>query len=349
MNLWIGVAPTIAQRHLDTAHVLIKQLRDLGFDAAFAEARMQAEAGAGVYIDLVPALNRQQPTPRQVALDGPETLLERTLRVLPLNVEELPLLVEGESKIVRLWTNNVVAIRFKPMVYSVTTNSYRPAPGTDVVRARFTSQLFREMARCEPRDGVTPHSAFLAEIPSPAGPLVIQRKVETCNIETRIKRYHIGSPLHRYRYTERYPTTQSAGPLKRWTRFDQPVVCFDWRHPLRDEAGNDLADEPISDDYAGVWMRDIDYAKRMARSTFLWLEQRFERAGIRLIDMCIFIGQDGRTIYGEISPDCMRARLDTGDLAAAEAEARGQWWPNGAPDQLQYNYEDFYQRVFGAD
>jgi phosphoribosylaminoimidazole-succinocarboxamide synthase len=264
--------------------------------------------------------------------------------------EALPLLVEGESKIVRKWTEKVVVIQFKPTVYSFTANRYGEAPGSDIIRLKFTAAVFRLMASTRFNVGAIPQSAFLAEIESPRhGPLLVERKVADCNLEVRIKRYHIGSPVHRYRYTERYQSAQNNGPITRWSRLDFPVVCFDWRHPLFDEDDNRLADEPLSDDYAALWMYDVGYAKEMARQTFIWLERIYEDAGIRLIDMCIFIDQEGRTIYGEISPDCMRVRLDLGDPARAEAADKDLWRSGRTPEALRRRYEELYLRLFGTE
>jgi phosphoribosylaminoimidazole-succinocarboxamide synthase len=290
-----------------------------------------------------PAGNSRQ---RPVSVTGPETLLERTIRVLPLDFDSLPLLVEGESKIVRKWTDRLVAIRFKPTVYSYTANRYGEVPGTDWSRLKFTAALFRLMAATKFENDAVPRSAFIAQYETADGPLLIERMVETCNLEVRVKRYHIGSPLHRYRYTEKYPTRYGGSPLVRWSRLDSPVVCFDWRHPLFDEEQNRLPDEPLPDDYAALWIDDFTYAKQVAKQTFLWMERLFETADLRLIDMCIFIDRSGRTIYGEISPDCMRVRLDLNDPSRSEAADKDLWRGGHSPDALRTRYEQLYQRLF---
>jgi phosphoribosylaminoimidazole-succinocarboxamide synthase len=255
-------------------------------------------------------------------------------------------LFEGESKQVRLWTDRVVAIRFKPTIYSHTDNCYGEGAGTDDLRVRFSAGVFRRMADTEWEAGIAPRSAFLAEVETDEGPLLIQRRVVTCNLETRIKRFHIGSPLHRYRFTERYRTTQSCGPLRRWSRLDSPVVCFDWRHPLVDEAGRRLADEPISDDYAAVWMENVDHAKELARNTFLWLERWFADADLCLVDMCLFIDRGGEVIYGEISPDCMRVRFGLGDPAVAPSGDKDVWRSGGSSTAVRAAYMELCKRLF---
>jgi phosphoribosylaminoimidazole-succinocarboxamide synthase len=322
------------QRHRDqvrfesTEEWLGKRLDELGFGA---------DAGRSAIAQALPTAGDE---PRSATL-------ERALRELPIDFDALPVAFEGESKSVRLWTDRVVVMRFKPTVYSYTHNRYGEAPGTDVVRLRFAAALFREMAALSWPGHVAPRSAFLAELDTAEGPLLVQRRVETCNVETRVKRFHIGSPLHRYLYTDRYETNQACGPLRAWSRLDRPVVCFDWRHPLVDEEGRRLADEPISDDYAAVWIDDVPAAKELARGTFTWLERRFAGAGLQLVDMCLFIDRAGRSIYGEISPDCMRVRLGLGDPGRAKSADKDVWRRGGSAGSVLDAYREIYERLFG--
>src|SRR5262249_15058441 len=134
-------------------------------------------------------------------------------------------------------------------------------------------------------------------------------------------------------------------PLQRWSRFERPVVCFDWRHPLEDESGNRLADEPVSDDYAAVWIDDVARAKSLARSAFEWIERRFHRVGLQLIDICFFIDRTGTVLYGEISPDCMRVRSH----ASSDAEAldKDHWRFGGEPGEVLARYRQLHELVFG--
>lgn len=344
MKIWISSDDLFTSY----AYELVSQLTALDFEAAVDETGNIEESATNALIYLsAHADDRNTTSRRHVAVEGYETLLERTLRALPLHFEQLPLLVEGESKIVRSWTDKVVVMQFKPTVYSYTMNRYGVVSGTDESRIKFTAELFRKMAQIVSSNGVVLQNAFLAEIPSPDGLLLVQKKIEPSNLEVRVKRYHIGSPLHRYRYTEHYASTQTCGPLKRWSRLDEPVVCFDWRNPLQDDEGNRLADEPISDDYASVWMYNVAHAKELARQTFLWMEELFASAGIKLIDMCLIIDREGKMIYGEISPDSMRVRMSLDDPASSEAAAKDVWRAGGSGDALRKNYDKIYARVFG--
>ncbi len=348
MKISIKTNQSASNQRKMRAQSLAANLVELGFNAEYGESFFSEGKADEIHLDI----ESDKASPNQISqtlpLDAPDLLLEQIFKILPLNFDDLPLLIEGESKIVRLWTDKLVVTRFKPTVYSFTANRYGEVPGTEIVRLKFTAALFRRM-RSAKFDGnmVTPQSAFVAEIENERdGLLLIEKRVESCNIETRIKRYHIGSPVHRYLFTEKYSTVQNNSPLVRWSRFENPVVCFDWRHPLVDESGKRLADEPVSDDYAAVWMYNVPYAKELARQTFLWMEKMFEAANLRLIDMCIFIDRAGEMIYGEISPDCMRVRLNLNDPAIAASADKDLWREGKEPETLLLRYEELYNRLF---
>lgn len=271
------------------------------------------------------------------------SMLEQVLSQIDVDFQTLPLLVRGDSKEIRLLTPKIALARLLPTVYSFTYNRYGEVPGTDEVRTRFSAELFRKMAT----DPGPFHlgSAFLGLVKTKNGILLAEQVVDTCNIEVRVKRFHIGSPLHRYLYMDRHHRRNDGAPLLRWTRFEKPVVCFDWRHPLQDENGKRLADEPLSDDYAALWIDNLPAAKKLARDAFLWIEQQFTRAGLQLVDICFFIDRTGTVLYGEISPDCMRVR----DRASADAEAfdKDLWRSGGSPEEVLTRYRSLYELVFG--
>ncbi|MBD8546791.1 phosphoribosylaminoimidazolesuccinocarboxamide synthase [Sphingomonas sp. CFBP 8760] len=270
-------------------------------------------------------------------------MIEQLLQQLRFDFKALPLLTKGESKEIRLLTPRIALARLLPTVYSFTHRRYGIAPGTDAVRARFSADLFRAMASA-PGDRHIAH-AFLGLVETEDGPLLAEHVVEPGNIEVRVKRYHIGSPVHRYRFVEDHPTAGGGAPLEKWQRFDQPLVCFDWRHPLTDAGGTALADEPLPDDYAAIWLDDLPRAKRLARDTFLWIEQLFASRGLRLIDICFFIDRTGRVIFGEISPDCMRVRSAASDQA--EALDKDEWRSGGEAADVLERYQRLQAIIFG--
>jgi phosphoribosylaminoimidazole-succinocarboxamide synthase len=273
------------------------------------------------------------------------SMIEQVLRGLRFDFGELPLLVKGESKEIRLLTPRIALARLLPTVYSFTFNRYGEVPGTDEVRTRFSAEIFRSMSR-EPA-AMHLASAFLGLVESSVGPLLAEEVVETCNLEVRVKRFHIGSPVHRYRFVDQHCTAFGGSPLQRWDRFGEPVVCFDWRHPLQDENGQRLADEPLSDDYAAIWIDDVSKAKTLASRAFEWIERRFSRVGLQLVDICFFIDRTASVIYGEISPDCMRVR--SRGSADAEALDKDHWRSGGEPNEVLVRYSRLHELVFGLE
>lgn len=317
------------------ADYLLDLCRDLELDVS-----LRMSSGAGGHIVL------EGPRGETMLIDprhSGASMIEQVLAQLDVDFEALPLLVRGDSKEIRLLTPRIALAKLLPTVYSYTYNRYGLAPGTDEVRTLFSAELFRKMA-AEPGPFHL-GSAFLGLVKTKSGFLLAEQVVETCNLEVRVKRFHIGSPLHRYLYADRHPTRRSGLPLQRWTRFQEPVVCFDWRHPMVDEAGKRLADEPLPDDYAALWIDDMPAAKRLARNAFLWIEQRFARAGLQLVDICFFIDRTGTVLYGEISPDCMRVR----DGASSDAESfdKDLWRSGGSPEDVLTKYWRLYELVFG--
>ena len=158
-----------------------------------------------------------------VSLDGNSySMIEQILQGLAFEYQSLPLLTTGESKEIRLLTPKITLAKLLPSAYSFTNNRYGVVPGTELVRALFSAELFRAMARRPgPRHLAT---AFLGLVTCPAGPLLAEHLVRPGNLEVRVKRYHIGSPLHRYHHTERYETARHGSPLRRWSRFEKPLV-----------------------------------------------------------------------------------------------------------------------------
>ncbi|MEP9387670.1 phosphoribosylaminoimidazolesuccinocarboxamide synthase [Mesorhizobium sp. KR9-304] len=316
------------------SEVLLDQCADLDLPIRFLGGTSEGFTVEGPVGEIIPV--------RLVA--SGDSMLEQVLRGLSVTFDRLELLTVGESKEIRLLTPKIAVAKLLPSVYSFTNNRYGIVPGTELVRTRFCGELFRAMARRP--GGRRLSNAFLGLVDSDRGPLLAEHVVVPGNLELRVKRYHIGSPVHRYRYTEAHETAFGAGPLTRWSRFENPVVCFDWRNPLHDDEGNRLADEPLSDDYAAIWMDDSVRAKELACDTFAWIEELFAARGLQLIDICFFIDRTGSVIFGEISPDCMRVRSSASDNS--EALDKDQWRSGGEPSAVLARYEELYRIVFGG-
>ncbi len=277
-----------------------------------------------------------------------EAFIEAIIQQIRFDFDALPLLVEGESKIIRLLTHQIVIEQFKPTVYSFTHNRYGIAAKTDDLRIKFSAEVFRQMNTYAALHQKKMKNAFLACVEQNGTIYLVQQKMKTTNLEVRVKRFHVGSPVHRYLYTEKYQTVQNnREPLQKWSRFNHPVVCFDWRHPLTDENGTRLADEPISDDYAAIWMNNIPAAKKLASEVFTWLEAVFKSVGLILVDICFFIDEDGEYVFGEISPDCFRVRESLDDNA--KSFDKDVWRKGGSAEKIAERYEILYNLIFNKN
>lgn len=255
---------------------------------------------------------------------------------------ELPLVIEGESKEVRYAGYGLVVIRFKPTIYSFTSNRCGIVPGSDVLRLR-ASRIFTDVLKkagiqhayrqindrfvlaeliCQPKTlhGPTPFvppdmnaerggSEWYTNHPSAIAP----------PIEVVVKRMHSGTSKHRYFGMSGYPV-RIKHPLYEGLTFEndgdypEPIVRFDWRNPLLDDKGKRLADEILPDSVAD-WFIDTNEARKTALKVYDVLSDFLNERDIVCYDLCMFISADGRTVFGEISQDCGRFRhFDLGSL-----------------------------------
>src|SRR3989339_701126 len=92
------------------------------------------------------------------------------------------------------------------------------------------------------------------------------------------------------------------------------VVRFDWRNPLKDNNGNRLADEILPDELAD-WYINTKKARGTALKVGDVVAEFLNEYDIVFYDLCLFITEDGETVFGEISQDCGRYRhFDLGSL-----------------------------------
>jgi len=224
---------------------------------------------------------------------------------------KLPLVVEGESKIVRHFGDGLCLIKFKPTVYSYTSNRCGILPGSDILRLRAT-KIFVDVLRAS---GI-PHAYrevgenyILSELIDHPPP-----------IEVVVKAFHSGTSKHRYfgmagsRLRPSHPFFAGAS-LSADDAYPAPMVRFDWRNPMRHpETGARLADEVLGDEMAD-WFIDTQAARLTAKRVYKSLSDFLAPRDIVLYDLCLFITEDGTTVFGEVSQDCGRFRhFDLGSL-----------------------------------
>lgn len=241
---------------------------------------------------------------------------------------DLPLVTEGESKIVNYIGKGRVVIRYKPTIYSYTHNRIGAIPGTDTLRLRASKIFLNVIEAAGVRHAykevnedhvisellLNTNSEFIPddyEVPDTIAP-----------IEVIVKNYHTGTPKHRYYEMEKYPIRGKSLMMKildnhqdkpkTEEKFIEPnqkypkrVVRFDWRNPLHDRNGTRLADEVMPEQMAN-WYIDVENARETALKAFAALNKFLNARDIELQDICFIMNTDGTKIVSEISQDCGR-------------------------------------------
>lgn len=269
--------------------------------------------------------------------------------------EELPFVVEGESKEIRYMGEGQVAIRLKPTIYSYTHNRTGELEGTDRLRMQASDILVGELAAhgighayqamndhfiaanlvLQPPTQRDPHP-FRPDDLSPADLAALPVAPP---IEVVVKDRHVGTPKHRYFDFGNYPT-QEGQYIQPEDAYPDSVVRFDWRNPMQDPDGNRLADEVLGEEMAD-WFINTEKARRTARQAFKVLRTFLESKGIGLWDICFFISEDGETIFSEISQDCGRYRL----LNDRNPLDKDVWRQGGSGDKVLEKWQQFVDRI----
>lgn len=249
--------------------------------------------------------------------------------------DRLPLVVEGESKEVRYAGNGEVVIRLKPTIYSFTHNRTGIIPGSDTARLQAIQLLVFLLKRAgihhtykDVNDKWILSSLVLQPStlsdPSPFRPDDLT-DAELASlpiappVEVVVKAVHSGTPKHRYYKFNDYKVRKSHAGFPKATivqesPYSENIVRFDWRNPMTDDQGNRLADEVLPEQMAD-WFIDVEKAGRTALRAFTILTEFMKTKDLSLWDICLFIAEDGETMFGEVSPDCLRVRaLDSSPL-----------------------------------
>ncbi len=239
--------------------------------------------------------------------------------------DSLPLVVEGESKIVRLSGDGLCLIRFKPTIYSFTANRCGVVPGSDILRMKATKILLEVLkgsgiAHAYRKVGERLILSELIEGPPP--------------IEVVVKAFHSGTSKHRY-FGMAGRSLRASHPYFAGKHFGNddgypiPVVRFDWRNPiLHPETGARLADEVLCDEMA-EWFIDTKKARLTAQRVYRAISDFLGKRDVVLYDLCLFITEDGEKVFGELSQDCGRFRhFDLGSLD------KDVWRAGGSSEQV---------------
>jgi phosphoribosylaminoimidazole-succinocarboxamide synthase len=262
---------------------------------------------------------------------------------------KLPLLAEGNSKEVRYLGEGLVAIMLKPTVYSYTHNRAGVIDGSDKARLRAVKTLANIVKSAGLKHAYRDFTSdyIISDLIVPSGVVTdtdffpkdlstskYNKLARECPIETIAKRYHTGTPKHRYFNMSN--TTAREGnfsgsclAIKENEKYPELVIRFDWRNPMLGPNGERLADEVLPDQMAN-WYIDTEKAKFTARVAFSAISRHLKDKGLELWDMCFFIAEDGSTIFSEISPDCMRVK-------ALDESLDKDLWRSGNSSELVLN------------
>lgn len=223
----------------------------------------------------------------------PNTDYQQLLADADARFNELPLLAEGESKILRAVTPKLAIVRLKPTLYSITANRSGVVEGTDSLRLRISERLWRLLEDA----GIS--TSILAVGPNS----YLTEYVQATPIEVIVKACHVGTPKHIYHGITDHPT-RFGGHICFSAPHD-PYVRFDWRNAL-----------PHRDECMPLWLAnqfiDVEKAQSTALEAFQALVAFLQPRGLHLLDICFMLTSDGKTLFSEVSPDCMRVKkLDT--------------------------------------
>lgn len=282
--------------------------------------------------------------------------------------KKLPLVIEGESKEVRYAGSGLVVISFKPTIYSFTANRCGIVEGSNNLRLR-ASKVFLNVLReggvkhayqaVNERwvlaDLVMPHSVEFAKYNIPHF-VPSDLSVQECKnlpiappIEVIVKTMHGGTSKHRYQGMDGALVREShflfgKMPIYAEGAYPAPIVRFDWRNPLRNTKTGDRIPDEILPEQMANWFIDVRKAEKTARKVYDILEQFLGDRDIVLNDLCLFIAEDGETVYGEVSQDCGRFRhFDLGSLD------KDVWRTGGSSEQVLAKWQKLLDIIEGKE
>ena len=197
-----------------------------------------------------------------------------------------PPLMEGKSKRVFSYKENLVLVELIPTLTSFTFDRHEYVEGTDELRLDFYEKAVNVLKE------KNIETAFVERVSS-------NRYIaELCTnppFEVIVKNYAIGSTLRYY-----------PGLFEKHSKFKNPIVKFDYRI--------DPEDKPIAADYIREYGEDPDALKEIALNVNEALQEWMPQ--MDLIDFCLIFGRnsDGNyVITSEISPDGMRLKSKDGN------------------------------------
>ncbi len=214
----------------------------------------------------------------------------------------LPLVIDTNSKIVKKYNNKFHIIKLKPTVYSFIKKGINIIEGTDIERLILTKNIIELISRYE-----IPHSYYYV-----GNNLIITKSlyndIDIPPIETIVKRFYIGSDKHNYYNLNKYNNRFGKPMTNDKFEYNKLLVRFDYRNPDFNPDNNKvLGDIVMCDDLADEFI-NVDNAKKLVKKCFEILYENFQKINFILYDCCFFVLSNGNELYAEISQDCTRIK-----------------------------------------
>lgn len=298
-------------------------------------------------------ISNQEPYYNQVfTLPNPDLIDEKQFN-------ELKLVAEGHSKIIRAYNEQFTLIEYKPTVYSHKQQREGIIPYTDKERMEMTKDIL-----------------FIFDMEQiPHAYVYIGKKYILCRrlnperdippVEVIVKKCCVGTDKYRYHGIDRL-IGRNGTPIVDFDKREYPeyLVRYDYRNPnhvyiKKEENGTETAlflphyldketednllsnptiykkpkgDEAMCDDLANQFI-DVSASKQLAKKTFDVLNKHFLKMGIYFEDVCFMITNDGKMHYSEVSQDCGRyKKIEENGLTDLDKDV----WRAGGSSNLVY-------------
>lgn len=216
------------------------------------------------------------------------------------NFTDLPLFTKGESKEIRVVDSEHLIVKLIPSLYSYRKNKYSFVSDTEKLRLE-AYKLLNEILQ---RAGIITSTIHFGSNYYISKRMLIDGKDYVPPIEVIVKGRHVGTPKHTLYNIGKYLTKYGGYIFP--DRAHAPYVRFDYTNPLRDDKGERLRDECIPHGLAEHYI-NTSKAETTALKAYEVLFEFLSERGLRLDDICFKIDSTGEIIFGEVSPDCLRA------------------------------------------
>lgn len=198
----------------------------------------------------------------------------------------LPLIAQGESKIIRSINSNFDIIKYIPSIYSHTKRRAGFIENSEKARISSTRQVLRLLAYEQiPHTYIYIGKEYILAEKLKNPPPKIEIICKSSFVRTDAKRY-VG--------------LDQLVSLNQNKEYIKPYIRFDWRNENSHPEGDVAISESLVENLGLI---HVDNTKNLALYTFIKLREHFSKFNVNIVDLCLFITKEGNKIFGEISPD----------------------------------------------